>query len=67
MSGFDFEPVDVYIQRYGLEDVLCFASDYPHVEGGKNPVARWYERLKPLGEAVVRKFFVENGEWLLPD
>jgi predicted TIM-barrel fold metal-dependent hydrolase len=67
VTAFDFEPVDKYILQYGLEDVLCFASDYPHLEGGKDPVGRWYERLKPLGREIVEKFFVKNGKWLLPD
>jgi hypothetical protein len=67
VSCFDFEPVDKYITRYGLENVLCFASDYPHVEGGRDPMARWLERLEPLGWDVVEKFFVANGRWLLPD
>jgi hypothetical protein len=67
MSCFDFEPVDKYVTQYGLEDVLCFASDYPHVEGGRNPIGKWYQRLAPLGAHVVEKFFVTNGQWLLPD
>ena len=67
VSCFDFEPVDTYIRRYGLEDVLCFATDYPHIEGGTNPAGKWLSRLAPLGPDVVRKFFVTNGRWLLPD
>ena len=66
-SCFDFEPVDEYITRYDLGDVLCFASDYPHIEGGKDPAGSWYERLKPLGDEAVEKFFVKNAQWLLPD
>ena len=66
-SGFDFEPFGKYIRQYGLEDVLCFATDYPHVEGGKNPVGRIYGELQPLGQQVVEKVFVTNGQWLLPD
>jgi predicted TIM-barrel fold metal-dependent hydrolase len=67
VSCFDFEPVDTYIRRYGLEDVLCFATDYPHIEGGTNPAGKWLARLAPLGSDTVRKFFVTNGRWLLPD
>jgi hypothetical protein len=67
VSPYDFEDIDVYITRYGLEDVLCFASDYPHVEGGRDPIGTWYKLLKPLGDRVVEKFFVTNGKWLLPD
>jgi len=67
VSCFDFEPVDKYVTQYGLEDVICFATDYPHVEGGKDPVGAWYKLLKPLGREVVEKFFVSNAKWLLPD
>jgi hypothetical protein len=67
VSGFDFEPLDKYVKQYGLEDVLCFASDYPHIEGGKDPVGRWYKLLQPLGPEVVEKFFIKNGQWLLPE
>jgi predicted TIM-barrel fold metal-dependent hydrolase len=67
VSPFDFEPIDEYIRNYGLEDVLGFASDYPHIEGGFDPIGCFYNLLKPLGDEVVKKFFVTNGKWLLPD
>lgn len=67
VSCFDFEPVDTYIRRYGMEDVYCFASDYPHLEGGKDPAGSFYRSLAPLGEAIVEKFFVRNAQWVLPD
>jgi len=66
VSCYDFEEVDVYITRHNLEDVLCFASDYPH-EGGKNPAGAWLNRLKPLGKEIVEKFFVTNAKLLLPE
>ena len=66
VAPFDFEPVGTYIQKHGLEDVYCFASDYPHVEGGKNPIQRFATSLEPLGPRVLEKFFVTNGELLLP-
>jgi predicted TIM-barrel fold metal-dependent hydrolase len=67
VSGFDFEPFDTYMKHYGLEDVLCFASDYPHIEGGMDPIGRLYALLEPLGQEVIEKFFVANARWLLPD
>jgi predicted TIM-barrel fold metal-dependent hydrolase len=66
IAPFDFEPVDRYIERYGLEDVYCFASDYPHVEGGKDPMGRLSAAVARLGPGVVEKFFVTNGQLLLP-
>jgi len=67
VSPFDFEPVGEYIEMYGLEDVYCFASDFPHLEGGKDAVGRFASSVEPLGERVMEKFFVTNGQFLLPD
>jgi len=67
VSGFPFEEIDTYIRRFGLEEVYCYAGDYPHVEGGFDPMAFWADRLAGSGEAVAEKFFVTNGEFLLPN
>jgi predicted TIM-barrel fold metal-dependent hydrolase len=69
VSPFDFEPVGEYIEKHGLEEVYCFASDYPHVEGGKDPIRRFADSLSAHGHGagVFERFFVTNGEWLLPD
>jgi predicted TIM-barrel fold metal-dependent hydrolase len=60
------EPVDRYIDRYGLEEVYCFSTDFPHVEGGKDPVGRFHATLDRLGPSVVEGFFARNAELLLP-
>jgi predicted TIM-barrel fold metal-dependent hydrolase len=67
VTPYHFEPVDRYIERFGLEDVYAYSSDYPHAEGGKEPLRRFAERLAPLGDDIVEKFFVTNGQWLMPD
>ncbi|WP_337185643.1 amidohydrolase family protein [Phenylobacterium sp.] len=69
VSAFDFEDVGTYIDQYGLEDVLCYASDFPHIEGGKEPMDRLVQSLTDAGhgEEVMRKFFVDNAKWVLPD
>jgi predicted TIM-barrel fold metal-dependent hydrolase len=66
VSPFHFEPVDEYIERYGLADVYCYASDYPHVEGGRDPMVKFAKRLERFGSAMIEKFFVKNGEFLVP-
>lgn len=58
------EPVDRYIDRYGLEDVYCFSTDFPHIEGGKDPVGKFHASLDRLGDDVVEKFFVTNADLL---
>ncbi|AIT82086.1 amidohydrolase family protein [Novosphingobium pentaromativorans] len=66
---FEFEDVGGYIKRFGLEDVYVYGSDFPHIEGGKNPMGRFNESINAagLGDAVKRKFFCENAKWVLPD
>ncbi|HLG86517.1 MAG TPA: hypothetical protein VKZ79_04905 [Alphaproteobacteria bacterium] len=66
VSAFDFETVDLYFERYDLDDVYCYASDYPHIEGGKDPMRRFAGRLERLGPRIMEKFFVANGSYLLP-
>jgi predicted TIM-barrel fold metal-dependent hydrolase len=63
---FDFEPVGEYLDKYGLEEVYCFASDYPHVEGGSNFYGRFVEEIERFGPDVMEKFFVKNAEVLFP-
>jgi predicted TIM-barrel fold metal-dependent hydrolase len=67
VTPFWFEPVDEYYRNYpDLADVYAYSSDYPHTEGGKHTKQKFYEKLAPLGEEVVEKFFRRNGQLLLP-
>lgn len=68
VAPFDFEPVDRFIDRYPyLEDVYCFATDYPHYEGGKDPTTTMIDRIKRFGPEVVEKIFVTNAAWVMPE
>jgi predicted TIM-barrel fold metal-dependent hydrolase len=67
VSAFYWEPVDRYIERFGLDSAYCYGSDYPHVESGfADPVPTWIERLDRLGPTAAEKFFVTNAELLFP-
>jgi predicted TIM-barrel fold metal-dependent hydrolase len=59
------EPVDVLVERYGLRECYTFSTDYPHVEGGRHPVASFREMAERVDDAYVEEFFVTNGELLL--
>jgi predicted TIM-barrel fold metal-dependent hydrolase len=67
VTPFPFEDVGRLLSRYDVKDILTFSSDYPHVEGGKNTLRVLYDKVAPFGADVLEKFFVLNGEWLLPD
>jgi predicted TIM-barrel fold metal-dependent hydrolase len=61
------EPVDLYLQRYPqLEDVYCYSSDYPHIEGGIESMSRFERALAGYGEETLSKFFRENAELIMP-
>jgi predicted TIM-barrel fold metal-dependent hydrolase len=66
-SLFDIEPVDVYIDQFAMPEIYCYASDYPHPEGGKDPMGDISGKLARLGADVIEKVFVQNASWILPD
>jgi predicted TIM-barrel fold metal-dependent hydrolase len=49
-----------WIIRNVGEDMCLFSSDYPHVEGGRNPLKRFNESLEGLPASARRKFFRDN-------
>ncbi len=42
------------------EDVCMFSSDFPHVEGGRNPLKRFDEALKGVSETTRDRFYAGN-------
>ena len=49
-----------WIMENSSEDMLLFSSDYPHVEGGRNPLKRFSEALAGTSEVTQRKFYRDN-------
>jgi predicted TIM-barrel fold metal-dependent hydrolase len=61
-----------WIIRNAGEDVCLFSSDFPHVEGGRNPLKRFNESLKGCSAREIARFYCDNfidlmGEGLAPD
>jgi hypothetical protein len=68
VTPFDFEPADQYFERYPyLSDIYCYSSDYPHLEGGRETMHRFAAKIERLGSEIKEKFFVKNGQYLLPN
>jgi predicted TIM-barrel fold metal-dependent hydrolase len=68
VTPFYFEPVDDYFERYPkLQNVYSYGSDFPHREGGAYSAHKLGTKLARLGSEVAERFFVSNGQWLLPD
>lgn len=42
------------------DEVCLFSSDYPHVEGGRNPIKRFEESMAGLSEAQKQRFYFDN-------
>ncbi len=62
-TPYPFEDVGAMI-RDSNPDLYLFSSDYPHVEGGRNPLARFTKSLDGFGEDVLDKFYSLNMERL---
>ena len=67
VTPYVYEPVEKYVERWPeVQDTFCYTTDYPHMEGNKWSMQRFYDRLAPLGDEFLEKYFVTNGELLLP-
>ena len=42
------------------DEVCLFSSDYPHVEGGRNPIKRFEESMGSLSEPQKQRFYFDN-------
>ena len=42
------------------EEVCLFSSDYPHVEGGRNPLKRFNDSLAGTSQDAIDRFYFEN-------
>jgi predicted TIM-barrel fold metal-dependent hydrolase len=42
------------------EEVCLFSSDFPHVEGGRNPIRRFDASLEGLSERARQRFYCDN-------
>jgi predicted TIM-barrel fold metal-dependent hydrolase len=49
-----------WIIRNAGEEVCLFSSDYPHVEGGRNPLGRFEASLAGISETAKQRFYCDN-------
>jgi uncharacterized protein len=42
------------------EEVCLFSTDYPHVEGGRNPLGRFERSLEGVSESAKQAFYYDN-------
>ena len=65
-TPFVFEDVGALIDQSN-PDLYLFSSDYPHVEGGRDPIKRFEGFLGERTEAVRDAFYAENFLRIFPD
>ena len=49
-----------WIAEQAGDEVCLFSTDYPHVEGGRNPVKRFEASMKNLSDAQRQRFYCDN-------
>jgi predicted TIM-barrel fold metal-dependent hydrolase len=59
VTPYPHEDVRWIMQNSG-EEMCLFSSDFPHVEGGRNPLKRFNDSLEGVSEAARRRFFRDN-------
>ena len=63
-TPYPFEDVGAMI-RDSNENLYLFSSDYPHIEGGRNPLGRFNSSLEGFDDRVLDRFFADNMADLL--
>jgi predicted TIM-barrel fold metal-dependent hydrolase len=63
-TPYPFEDVGAMI-RESNPDLFLFSSDYPHIEGGRNPLGRFGSSLAGMSDEVCEKFYATNMAGLL--
>jgi predicted TIM-barrel fold metal-dependent hydrolase len=63
-TPYPFEDVGALI-RESNADVYLFSSDYPHIEGGRNPLGRFEASLAGFDDDVLDRFYAGNLARLL--
>ena len=65
-TPFVYEDVGLLIDQ-SRPDLYLFSSDYPHVEGGRNPIGKFEGSLGSRSEAVRELFYAENFLRIFPE
>lgn len=65
-TPFPHEDVANLIQQSN-EDLYLFSSDYPHVEGGRDPIGKFTKALEAESEKTNENFFSENFLRIWPE
>jgi predicted TIM-barrel fold metal-dependent hydrolase len=59
VTPYPHEDTGWIIEQSG-DEICMFSSDYPHVEGGRNPLARFGNSIERLTEVAQQRFYCDN-------
>jgi uncharacterized protein len=59
VTPYPHEDVRWILENSG-EEMVLFSSDFPHVEGGRNPLKRFNDSLEGVSEAARGRFYRDN-------
>jgi hypothetical protein len=65
-TPYPFEDVGQLVSESSAE-LYMFSSDYPHAEGGRDPIGRFTRSLEGLSDAAHASFFAGNFRDLYPN
>ena len=65
-TPYPFEDVGQLI-RESMPELYLFSSDYPHAEGGRDPIGRFTRALEGTEQERQAAFFADNARTLYPD
>jgi len=65
VTAFWQEPVGEIIDRYDLGGVICFATDFPHREGGTDPLGATSFSLAARDRTTFERFYVSNASLII--
>jgi predicted TIM-barrel fold metal-dependent hydrolase len=63
-TPFPGEPVGWMIEQAG-EDLFMFSTDYPHPEGGRDPLAKFEAAMPNVSDEARHRFYYQNMADLL--
>jgi predicted TIM-barrel fold metal-dependent hydrolase len=66
VGPFFHEPISEMIDLYGMKEIYCYNTDFPHLEGSKDPIRKFRQKIAKQPESYAREFFVENARWVMP-
>jgi predicted TIM-barrel fold metal-dependent hydrolase len=66
VTPYPAEDIGWIVEQSG-DEICLFSSDYPHVEGGRNPIKRFEATLGRLSDAQKQGFYFDNFVDLMGD